>query len=167
MKAWPIVLLVSVFLVGNLSLPAQEKYLLTECDDKTQSKVTLGDRLKLVVPKGARTNKGRDVDYAEYRVGFPATRGWVWLSGIYGPTATSGQPPRTMTEQTVVSRRAWSFKDVEGIDISGRTATGNYWRYIGMYGEAIKYFDVSREAAEYFNGMLDAVCYNPSGGIGL
>jgi hypothetical protein len=167
MKTRSILFLISIFLFSDVSLFAQANYSLNECGERIARKRTLGDRLKFAAPTEAKTKKGRDVDYAEYSVGFHSNSGWVWLSGIYGPSATSGHPPRFMTEQNIVSRRSWSFNDVEGIDMSGRTASGNYWRYIGTQGEAIRYFDVPKEAAKYFDSMLDSVCYNPSGGISL
>jgi hypothetical protein len=111
----------------------------------------------------------RDIDYAEYALGFrdTHTKPSAWLTGIYGPSASSGQPSRLMMEQNVFSRRTWTFRDVEGVDIRGSTNSGNFWRYVGTYGEAIDYFDVSREAADYFDKFLDTLCYDPRGGTGL
>jgi len=83
------------------------------------------------------------------------------MTGIYGPLATSGQIPKYMASENVASRRNWNFGETEGVDAAGTLANGNYWRYFGTYGESVQYYDISKEAATYFDQIMDSACYNP------
>jgi hypothetical protein len=53
----------------------------------------------------------------------------------------------------------WRFADLEGVDAKGKLANGNYWRYLGQYGESVRYYDVPVEAAAYFDGLLNKACF--------
>ncbi len=104
--------------------------------------------------------EGRDIDYSDYAVGFGPKKSRVWLQGIYGPVATSGKAPEGWLSASVeVTRRTWRFADLEGVDVKGKLANGNYWRYFGQYGESVRYYDVPADAAAYFDGLLNNVCF--------
>lgn len=152
---------VAILLLG-VCIPAgaQENYLLSECSDH-QRKKGLGERLRITVPKGARTEKGGGGHYWTYDVGFGKKNFRVWMNGIFGHVATSGKVPKYMLSETLLSNRVWSFQETEGVDVKGRLGNGNYWRYLGTFGESIKYFDVPKDAADFFDIILDGVCYNP------
>ena len=121
----------------------------------------LGGRLKLHTPKGAIVKKGQDIDYSNYAVGFGAKKSRVWLQGIVTlPVATSGKVPDNWLSASVeVKRKTWKFADFEGVDVKRKLSNGNYWRYLGQLGESIKYYDVPAEAAAYFDGLLNNVCF--------
>lgn len=148
-------------LLANFNVvKAQEKYNLPACKS-VENENLIGDRFRIQVPKKAILKKGQDVDYSQYFIGFGKKRNRVWLSGIFGPLATSGKPTKDYTESSLeVMQKTWVFEGFEeGVDIKGKLKNGNYWRYFGAFGEAIKYYDVSLEAANYFDSILDGICY--------
>lgn len=152
-------LLSLVFVSACPTVLAQPQYSLAACDSSA-SKKAVGDRIKLHPPKDAVVKKGRDVDYSEYAIRFGPKKAPVWLQGIYGPTATSGAvSPDWLWLSTEVTRRQWNFGDLKGVDAKGRLGNGNYWRYLGRYGESVRYYDVPADAAAYFDGILNNACF--------
>lgn len=138
---------------------AQTQYSIPACKSSSAAR-RVGGRIKLQLPKHAILTKGRDVDYSDYAVGFGPKKGRVWLQGIYGPTATSGRVPDDwLTASVEVTRRVWRFADLEGVDDKGKLANGNYWRYVGHFGESIKYYDIGSNAASYFDRIIDHACF--------
>ena len=153
--------LLCLLFVSNCSyVLAQDQNSLAACDSSSTSKKSVGDRIKLPLPKNAVVKRGRDVDYSNYAIRFGPKKTPVWLEGIYGPTATSGAVPQDWLWLSVdVTRRVWNFGDVKGVDARGRLANGNYWRYFGLYGESVKYYDVPPNAAVYFDAIIDNSCF--------
>jgi hypothetical protein len=148
-----------VYLCAYPSVLPQDQYSIPACTAASPSGKILGGRIKLRLPKGAIVKKGRDVDYSDFAVGFGPKKSRVWLQGIYGPMATSGKVPEDWLSASVeVTRRTWKFTDLEGVDVKGKLANGNYWRYLGLYGESIKYYDVPADAAAYFDSLLNNAC---------
>ena len=138
---------------------AQTEYSLAACDSPDKAKKMVGGILKLTLSKDAIVKKGRDVDYSDYAIGFGKKDRRVWLRGIFGPTATSGRVPDDwLSTSTEVTQRKWKFDVLEGVDVKGKLPNGNYWRYFGMYGESMKYFDVPSDAAAYFDGIINGLC---------
>lgn len=39
------------------------------------------------------------------------------------------------------------------------TRNGNYWRYFGVLGESIHYYDLPPETAAYFDRVIDGGCF--------
>jgi hypothetical protein len=145
----------------SVTVAAQSsQYSIPECN-LSKSQKFVGDRLRLPLPKGAIIKTGRDIDYEDYYIGFGVKKNRVWLSGIYGPTATGGKVSNQwLTGSNDITQRIWKFSGGgEGIDVKGKLANGNYWRYLGQYGEAIKYYDVPAEAAAYFDKIIENLCY--------
>lgn len=154
-------IIICLFLCACPSILAQDQYFLPACPSSSMSGKVVGERIKLHLPKGAILKKGQDVDYSNYAVGFGAKKSRVWLHGIYGPVATSGKVPEDWLSTSVeVTRRTWKFGDHEGGDTKGKLANGNYWRYLGLYGESIRYYDVPAEAAAYFDNILNNICFS-------
>jgi hypothetical protein len=120
----------------------------------------VGGRYKLRIPKRVIVNRGQDADYEDYGLGFVSQKKTFWLSGIFGPNATSGKVREDWLASSVeVTQRTWKRGEFEGVDAKGRLRNGNYWRYFGQPGESIKYYDVSGEAAAFFDRILDGVCF--------
>jgi hypothetical protein len=148
----------ALLLSVSASAIAQEQYSIPACRSGSKSK--LGGLLKLSLPKGAIVKKGHDVDYEDYSVGFGKEEKRVWLSGIYGPLASSGRAPKDwIAASSKASQLVWKFRRLEGADAKGRLANGNYWRYFGQYGESIRYYDAPAEAAAYFDKIVASVCF--------
>lgn len=141
---------------------AQSQYSLVPCESSANTKDMLGLTLKLKVDKDAIVRKGHDVDYTYYDVGFGENNKRAWLKGIYGVNATSGQVPREWLSASPESKvRTWKFAELQGVDAKGKLANGNYWRYFGMFGESIYYYNVPPDAAAYFDHVIDTMCVMP------
>ena len=138
----------------------QNQYTIAACDLSTKSKKFVGERLRLPLPKDASVKNGKDVDYHDYYIGYGDKNSRVWLSGIFGPNATSGEvSDKWLSVSSDVVRKTWTFGEIRGVDVKGRLPTGNYWRYFGQFGESFKYYDVSVEASAYFDRIIGQVCY--------
>jgi hypothetical protein len=149
-----------LFLYASPSVLAQNQYRIPACSSSATSGKVVGGRIKLRLPKGAIVKTGRDADYSDYAVGFRTKKGRFWLEGIYGWSATSGKVPTDWLSASVeVTYRTWKAADLEGVDVKGKLANGNYWRYLGHFGESIKYYDVPGDAAAYFDSLLNKACF--------
>jgi hypothetical protein len=62
-----------------------------------------------------------------------------------------------LSASSEVNQRTWRFKDLDGVDAKGKLANGNYWRFFGMFGESIQYYNVPSEAAAYFDRLIDSI----------
>lgn len=156
----PQAVILCLFLCACPGISAQDRYSIPACTASSASGEAVGGRIKLHLPKGAIVKKGRDVDYSDYAVGFGAKKSRVWMHGIFGPVATSGKVPAEWLSASVeVTRGTWKFADLEGVDVKGKLANGNYWRYLGQYGESISYHDLPPEAAAYFDSLLNNACF--------
>ena len=106
--------------------------------------------------------KGYDVDYGWYCVSF-ASQSTAVLSDGYGPmwgglsvVNEYRKESASTTERTLVVENG---KPNGGVDLKGRLKNGNYWRLFGFGWETIGYKDVSENAANYFDSIIDNVCY--------
>lgn len=149
----------TVFLCTEAFAIAQTEYSLVACDPSAKTKKMVGGRIKLKLSKEAIVKKGKDVDYSDYSIGFGRKKDRVWLKGIFGPYATSGRvPDGWLSGSSEIIQRGWKFADLEGVDAKGKLPNGNNWRYFGMYGESIRYYDVPSDAAAYFDGVINGIC---------
>lgn len=123
------------------------------------AKTELGWRLRIVPPPKAAITKDNDIDYESYRIEFREKSSKFFLEGIFGPFATSGQIPRDWLSGSEPTIKTWRHGEVDVIDGRGQLANGHYWRYVGTYGNSIRYYDVTRKAADYFDQILDLVCF--------
>jgi hypothetical protein len=104
----------------------------------------------------------KDVDYREDRVFLNRSGKWETLKLLWGVGA-SPLPPRG--EATASSHRVLRLPNgVEGLDSRGRSTEGSdgLWRTAGIASEIATYDNVSRESAEYFDVIIDSMCYVPS-----
>ena len=159
MKLISLIIYAALFLFSPASIAAQSKFSLPACSSsKPQSYI--GDRLILTLPKKVKFKHVQDNHYFQYFIGFGKKKDRIWFSGIFGPFGSSGQIPKEwLSASTEVSQRIWTFQDLEGVDVKGKLENGNYWRYFAIVGEEIKYYNVSSEAAAYFDSIIDTVCY--------
>jgi hypothetical protein len=58
------------------------------------------------------------------------------------------------------SLRSFRSGKYGGIDMRGRFKDGRYWRFVGIDGTEISYKNVSQEAANYFDRIIDGMCVN-------
>jgi hypothetical protein len=136
-------------------------WVIPSCSNSKPNEKRTGDKLKVVVPKGAVVSKGGDVDYSSYSIAYNLNSFRARMEGIYGPHATSGYPSRNLLlNSEMFTERRWKFEDFEGVDMRGRSQDGTYWRYLGIIGECIEYRGVSKEAADFFDRIIDGVCFD-------
>ena len=149
---------VAISLYASTPAAARSQYPVPTCGKSKREKI-VGDRLKLPLPRGAVVKRITDADYSAYSIGFGAKQDRAWLSGVHGPLVSGEKAPEAwLSSSAEVSQRVWRHRKYEGIDARGKLTNGNYWRYFGQYGEVIQYYDVSAEAAAYFDSLIDKVC---------
>jgi hypothetical protein len=152
-------LLIVAMLAVALPSFAQQRYVIPRCAGNSNTN-TVGDVLKLSVPEGAEIKSSFDTDYGTYAIAFGSANNRVWLKGIYGNNSTRGVVPKQwLTSSTNVTRRTWVLGRGTGTDIRGTLKNGNRWRYFGHPTEDFHYYDVSTEAAAYFDQIIDNVCF--------
>ena len=121
-----------------------------------RSKV-VGEYLRLTILKGMKFKTGVDVDYIYYSIGLSQGGNNHWLHGgwgnLYGNVYPSGE--------ALLRLDHYSYRRTSvGIDWRGLTKDGKYWRYFGASPvfETYYYETDSRQAADAFDIILDAVC---------
>ena len=149
-------------LISTTLSQTREPRSIRECSpsDKRES---VGWWLRLPLPEKAIVKKGSDVDYQSYSIGFGDKKNRVWLWGGYGPTWSSGEVPNSLIESSKsYTETKWAFADARlggGVDVKGQLKNGNYWRFFGTVGQTAVYEDVSKQAADYFDSIIDNICY--------
>jgi len=154
-----LLLIVALLAFAFMPSSAQQRYVIPRCAGISSAN-TVGDVLKLSVPVGAQLNKGFDTDYGTYAIGFGPADNRVWLKGIFGNNSTRGVVRKQwLAASSRVTRRTWVLGRGTGTDIRGTLQNGNRWRYFGHPTEDFHYYDVSAEAASYFDRIIDNVCF--------
>ena len=152
-------LFITFLFLACLPSLAQRKNAIPSCGTNANTKI-VGDILKLSVPEGVELKQSFDTDYGTYAISFGSANNRVWLTGIYGNNSTRGVlPKKWLAASTKVTRRTWLLGRGAGIDIRGTLKNGNRWRYFGHPTEDFHYYDVSTEAAAYFDRIIDNVCF--------
>src|SRR5262245_13176576 len=132
---------------------------LPKCQAGESSGKRFGHSIRLLVPEGAKSKEGFDVDYAYFSIGMRSSSRQVWLNGIYGPMATIGLPPEEWILNAIeFSERSYKDKGLFS-DMRGRAKDGTYWRYVGAIGESIQYSGLTEQEAKYFDTVIDTACY--------
>jgi hypothetical protein len=148
-----------ILILLTAPIAGQENVELPACADGIQNKKTLGQRLRFEVPKGAKLKRGKDIDYVDYNVGFGKGTERVWMHGIHGSNASGGKVSSELLDTNIISQRIWKSEGIEMVDARGTLTNGHYWRFIGIFGEQVAYKNVPKDAADYFDRMLDTICY--------
>jgi len=79
--------------------------------------------------------------------------GYAWHAGL--------PLERVLSSSQSIDVRGWEFGRIVGLDLSGISKTGRRWRWIGApVADAISYGDATAEEAEYFDRILESVCFN-------
>lgn len=118
----------------------------------------LGENIKLQTPIGAKSKHGFDTDYGYFTISKKVEKRTAWISGVYGPMATPGIPHY----EWILDAVEFSEHSYKGMglfsDMRGKSKDGTYWRYIGMFGEAIEYSGLTLKEAEYFDKIIGNAC---------
>lgn len=139
---------------------AEKEWLIPSCERSSSDKKFAFGPFRLVMTERAEPRRGSDVDYTDFSVSHGSGSNRRFLSGIFGPMATSGFPfDDWITSSVEFKSRSWRNGEATGIDIRGRAESGKLWRYVGMYGFSISYSEASQEASESFDRILDSACF--------
>jgi hypothetical protein len=116
-----------------------------------------GETMMFTAPPGVRLHSTSDVDYRTVAV---LSRGSGLEFGT-GPHWTYGQPvvqifDAMMLVQERDVRTPWGDP---GAEYRGIRANGKYWRAVYLFGQSISYDDADAIAAEYFDGIIDSLCF--------
>jgi hypothetical protein len=152
------IILIALVIIGSSAHVSAQQHTIQPCGDAFDAKHYVGGRYKLLIPKGIHVRHGADIDYKSYSVGFSVQKKSYWLSGIFGMVAAY-VPEDLLKKSTEVTQRPWKRGDFNGLDTKGKLPNGNFWRYFGLGDELIRYEDVPAEAAAFFDGLLDKVCF--------
>jgi len=117
----------------------------------------VGELMAFSLPKGAKVQLGHDIDYSMASVEF---KGGALRLG-WGPSWSWGLPsPVFFKGISKVDERDLGFHpDVPIAEYKGTRSNGKYFRRIGMLGETIEYDDASKEAAAFFDTIMDTLCW--------
>jgi hypothetical protein len=130
------------------------------CPKLTDDEQLVGWQIKLVVPKDATVNYGRDFDYSYWTINFGDDKDRYELRGFSGLQTYYGEPSRTdIKASRKFTRRYWVHKKLRGVDARGTFKNGKLWRQFGLFGEVVSYHKVSAESAAYFDRLIATACF--------
>ena len=149
------------------------------CTSLDRSATMQGDRMAFLLPTGTRVRSGRDSDYQTRVVctGRDCMQlGWgaMWRFGL-PPSLPSGL--RSLAERDVscglplslpsglksLAQQDVSYRPeirLNGVEYRGIRSDGTFWRWVGVFGETIKYDHASRNSAKFFDRIIDSLCWN-------
>jgi len=128
-----------------------------------------GYSIKVMVPKGTKIAKGRDIDYTTINFRFGRTKQWLQIGT--GMNWSSGMPFKDDLDSSIeIFDRDIRFPRaplenmvyLDGIDVRGRSKDGTRWRETGNAFETLSYRNVSEAAAKFFDSIIDSGCYQVS-----
>lgn len=116
------------------------------------------------IGNGLRVNAGgkyKGPVYGEHDSHWYIRRGLDRLHVVDGYAWHAGLPlQQTLTRSDSITVRGWVFEGIVGLDLSGHTNEGKYWRWVGApVAEAIEYEAASRATADYFDKIISTLCY--------
>lgn len=115
-------------------------------------------KVRGIITKG----QGGDADFGQrfYRVNTP--QGEKGISHGAGPTWSFGDPPaQDVWRLRAYGETVYTVEGVTIIDARGELQDGNRWRFLGMFGETVKYSDVDEATAKLLDRFLDNACLAP------
>lgn len=127
------------------------------CDASKSKTPYLGTVLKIPLSSDALVEKSRSPDALYSGIKFGQAPNMYWLDLWY--TSSNGFPDeKYVLESASFTSRVLIMWKWEALEMRGILRGGKYWRYIDWGQETISYFDVSKEAAGYFDKMIDNLC---------
>jgi hypothetical protein len=122
----------------------------------------VGNVLNLIVPKGSGKKSGFDVDYGYYTISFGKAENYQYLRGIYQMFPKSNPNPDWIKNSKNIEFKWWqNDSGITGVSWTGETVSGKFWRYFAfdfMGSEIVEYLVDSKEAADYFDRIIEGGC---------
>ena len=115
--------------------------------------------LRVTLPKFGKIKSATDTDNRVVAMGFHVD----WMMHGVGANWSFGLPELKQWKQLVtVEERDIMVDDAQVTisDYSGMLQDGSHYRFIGMLGESFSYIDATMDSAEYFDKLLDTMCWN-------
>ena len=108
-------------------------------------------------PKRAEIKRGFDVDYGTVFVRFKKNAlrlgyGYAWSWGY--PLDSFFKNVSELHERDIEYMPDWPTAEYRG-----RRSDGSYFRFIGMFMETIEYDHATKEQADYFDAIMDTLCW--------
>jgi hypothetical protein len=130
-----------------------------ECDAKPASFRWFS--MGFVLPKGAKLKHPSDFDSWHSSIAFQKSSlmfgaGLTW-SGGHPSWSSFYENLAQLSERDVGSKDGRSFAEYKGV-----RANGTYFRWIGAFGVTVTYDDATKQAADYFDQILDSLCWYPT-----
>ncbi len=122
--------------------------------DKRQADMSL----RVTLPRQGKFKSAADADNRIVAMGFHVD----WMMHGTGATWSYGMPELKVWKQLViVEERDITVDDpqVTIADYSGMLQDGSHYRFIGLLGESISYGDATVDSAEYFDRLLESLCW--------
>lgn len=163
-RFWPLTKIMQageteVFVV--LEAAERSNLIIPTCSSQKEPGKRVGDVFRFLIPKGAKMERGHDIDYAWYSI--RSSKPQRWLRIMSGPLvggSSRTHPPQLLESSTFEER--WVVHEAGGrvgIDSMGRAKNGKKWRNLDMsFSEAAWYDDVGDQTAAFFDTILDTVC---------
>ncbi len=117
---------------------------------------------EFVVPKRVVVKKIADIDYRDYRVAYGPPNRREWMQLMFGPLVSSGPPRKEwLTSSVRFSEQSWSCGKLAGLEMRGVSADSKRSRWTGFFMGFASYEGVSKEAANFFDSIIDSMCCRP------
>lgn len=125
----------------------------------------VGEAMLFALPTDVRSREARDVDYRTVAV---QAHGTTLVFGA-GPHWSYGLPAASTLEGTIELRERDVLTPSGDIaaEYRGQRANGRYWRNLVQFGESVGYDEATLEAAQYFDAIIDSLCFRPPPPCGL
>jgi hypothetical protein len=116
--------------------------------------------MKFLPPKSATVLNLPNDDCVRIIIGYGLEQNREWMVLGSGATWSLGVPKRALLAfSTQIQERElkpyWT-------DYSGLDANGKKWRFVGSFSETITYENVSENAAQFFDSIIDGMCWDAS-----
>jgi hypothetical protein len=126
------------------------------CAEKRDSMTSVEKEYDLPISSQAIAPGGEDLIYWSEGLAHTVQNKTYRLVVTLGPISASGKlPDDWLAASTAATRRTWKHRDTENVDVKGKLANGNHWRYFSQCGESLKYYDVPTEASAFFDRIID------------
>jgi hypothetical protein len=158
----PVTKLLSSLTGPVIMQPAPERpRALAECSEVVkQDKRQVDMPLRVSLPRTAKVKAAIEGDSHILAVGYHTD----WMFHSSGPQWVYGLPDLKLWKQFIkVEERDITVdnKPVTITDYAGLLQDGAHFRFIGMPGQSIAYTDATVDAAAFFDGILETLCWNP------
>jgi hypothetical protein len=122
-----------------------------------------GARFEFPVTSGITASRqGQDVDYGVRSYYVDTKSGPKGIRHGSGPMWSFGLPNDQGVWRSVKFQEiAYDFRGLMILDARGQLPNGDYWRYLGKFGESASYFDADQDTANVLDKFLDGACLTP------